>query len=72
METKRYLGDGVYVDFRKGDGMMVLTVEDGTEVTNEIFLEHDVIEALLRYIKDWGYSLDGLTERGASAVEAPL
>ncbi len=54
---KRYLGDGVYVEF---DGYhIVLTTEDGrsgTEdgrsTTNKIYLETGVMEALLKYDKE--------------------
>ena len=45
--TKLYLGDGVYVDH---DGFnLILTTENGISVTNEIFLEPDIFEALKRY-----------------------
>ena len=38
--AKRYLGDGVYVEF---DGYaLVLTAENGIEATNTIVLEPDV------------------------------
>ena len=45
---KSYLGDGVYAD--EENGMLKLTTEDGIDVTNEIFLEGEVIEALFGYI----------------------
>ena len=45
---KHYLGDGVYVDW-DGD-MLVLTTGDGIRVTNTIFLEPEVIDALLAYL----------------------
>ena len=49
---KRYLGDGVYIDF---DGFaLVLTTEDGISVTNRIVLEEEVyagIGAFLLHIK---------------------
>ena len=44
---KRYLGDGVYVDF---DGFqIVLTTEDGLRATNTIYLEPEVVNALFRF-----------------------
>lgn len=46
---KVYLGDGVYVTF---DGWhIVLTTENGISITNTIFLEPKVIEALLVYMQ---------------------
>jgi hypothetical protein len=46
---KVYLGDGVYVD---NDGFnVILTTEDGVTVTNTIYLEPDVMQALLQYYK---------------------
>jgi len=45
---KSYLGDGIYIYF---DGYsLVLTTENGIEITNEIVLEPDVYESLLRYV----------------------
>lgn len=46
---KAYLGDGAYVDF---DGYaLVLTAENGIEVTDQIVLEPEVYEALVQYVK---------------------
>lgn len=46
---KVYLGDGVYVTF---DGWsIVLTTENGVSITNTIFLEPEVIDALLAYMQ---------------------
>lgn len=47
---KRYLGDGVYVDYERGG--LVLTTEDGLRVTNTIFLEAEVLENLERYVSE--------------------
>lgn len=48
--SKRYIGDAVYVKF---DGYhLVLTTEDGTNVTNRICLEPQVYETLLGYAKN--------------------
>ena len=47
---KQYLGDGVYVAVE--GGMVKLTTEDGRSVTNEIYLEPEVLESLLQYIKE--------------------
>jgi hypothetical protein len=47
--NKTYLGDGVYADF---DGFaVVLTTENGMEVTNTIVLEPDVIWALDQFVQ---------------------
>lgn len=49
MHCKRYIGDGVYLDF---DGFAyILTTEDGLRVTNRIVLEPQVIEAFDEYRK---------------------
>ena len=49
---KRYIGDGVYVDF---DGFgLVLTTENGIEVTNTIILEPEVYSALVQYVEHLG------------------
>jgi hypothetical protein len=47
--SKRYIGDGVYVDF---DGYgIVLTTENGISETNRIVLEPEVYGLLLEYVK---------------------
>ena len=47
MTQKRYLGDAVYAAF---DGYhIVLTTEDGIEITNTICLELQVFDALVEY-----------------------
>jgi hypothetical protein len=43
---KQYLGDGVYVAIEYG--MVKLTTEDGISVTNTIYMEPAVVEALER------------------------
>lgn len=44
---KEYIGDGAYVEF---DGYaLILTTENGIEVTNTIYLEPDVLDKLNRY-----------------------
>ncbi len=48
--SKRYLGDGAYVDF---DGFgLVLTTENGISTTNRIVLEPGVYFALVAYVDD--------------------
>lgn len=46
--AKTYLGDGVYVA-EDGEGIR-LTTEDGISVTNTIFIEPEVYEALLKFM----------------------
>ena len=46
---RKYLGDGAYVEF---DGYhIVLTTNNGIAVTNEICLEPEVFQALIKYEK---------------------
>lgn len=47
--NKSYIGDGVYVE-HDGYGL-VLTTENGIEVTNSIVLEPEVYGALLKYVE---------------------
>jgi hypothetical protein len=49
--AKEYLGDGVYVDQNAVSGALVLTTEDGYHTTNVIYLEAEVLNALLLYLK---------------------
>lgn len=48
-ELRTYLGDGVYADAL--NGMIVLTTEDGYRETNRIFLEQQVLDALLAFVE---------------------
>jgi hypothetical protein len=50
MKEKAYLGDGVYIHAEYG-GVM-LTTEDGIQVTNSIFLEPEVYAALVEYVRE--------------------
>jgi hypothetical protein len=47
---KRYLGDGVYAEVSRCG--VLLTVQDGTNATNIIYLEPDVMRALEQYLKE--------------------
>jgi hypothetical protein len=49
--AKQYLGDGVYVAMDESRDMLVLTTENGIEATNVIYLEEEVVAALLQYIR---------------------
>jgi hypothetical protein len=46
---KRYIGNGVYVEFTAG--MLKLTTEDGIETTNTIYMEHQTYQALVAYVE---------------------
>ena len=46
---KQYLGDSVYAEMK--DDFLVLTTENGYEPSNTIYLEPQVLESLLRYIR---------------------
>jgi hypothetical protein len=45
---KEYLGDSVYAHIE--EGVICLTVENGEFVSSTIFLEREVIEALISYV----------------------
>lgn len=49
-QIKRYLGDSVYADFNGFH--IVLTTENGVEISNTIFLELEVFEELKRFVND--------------------
>jgi len=49
MNKKHYIGDGVYVDY--DDFGVILTTENGIEVTNRIVLEAEVLHNLSEYLK---------------------
>jgi len=53
-EVKKYLGDGVYVDWEPHYGLK-LTTENGVEVTNKILLEPAVLEALINWLCAHGF-----------------
>jgi hypothetical protein len=48
---KTYLGDGVYADL-DDFGSIILTVENGIDITNTIYLEDEVIEVLLNFVNN--------------------
>lgn len=48
-DTKVYLGDAVFAAY---DGYhVVLTTENGIAITNEIYLEPHVYQALIKYVE---------------------
>lgn len=47
---KRYIGDGVYVDWN--GWALVLTTENGIDVTNTIVVEPEVYGALTAFVDD--------------------
>jgi len=62
-DTKQYLGDGAYYEF---DGYGVeLTTSNGIDTTNTIYLEADVIAALVRLLsQDFNRELLAAIVRG--------
>jgi len=46
---KTYLGDGTYIEF--DEDHFILTTSNGRNVTNMIFLELEVVRAMLAAIK---------------------
>jgi len=48
--TKQYLGDAVYMEDDRVYGGLILTTENGVEVTNRIVLEPEAIPYLLKYM----------------------
>lgn len=53
---KDYLGDSVYIeDDSRDPSMICLTTDNGTGPEETIYLEREIIEALMRYAKrKWG------------------
>lgn len=52
---KTYLGDGVYVEVDE-EGIVSLTTENGITVQNEIYLDREVVNNFLEWLKRIGYS----------------
>lgn len=48
-----YLGDAVYAEINEAC-QLVLTTENGIRATNTIYLEMEVLDALLNYLKAGG------------------
>jgi len=62
--NKSYIGDGAYVEVDDATGNLVLTTEDGVNVTNKIVLEAETMLALDRYARDvWPETLMRLVGR---------
>ena len=49
---KTYIGDGVYFNYREGEGDYVLTTEDGISVLQAIYLDKEMIETIFALMKD--------------------
>lgn len=49
-DKKIYLGDSVYGDIE--NGMVALTTENGVEVGNKIYLEPQVVEAFIGWLRE--------------------
>lgn len=66
-ETKEYIGDGVYAAFN--GFALILTTENGLEVTNTIVLEPNEWAKLTKYVEALP-SRPTATELGLAAVDA--
>lgn len=62
MIEPRYLGDGVYAEVESG--MIKLTTRDGARVTNTIYLEPDVFDALDTFVDDAVAAMRAAAEGG--------
>lgn len=51
MIEKDYMGDGVYIEQEDLDGSIVLTTENGIDITNSIYIEPQVWDAIKRYMQ---------------------
>lgn len=73
IDKKRYLGDGVYADICQWDGSLILTTENGIEVTNTIVIESSVWKALLNWVKGLTptYTITGSTDDAKKTQGAP-
>lgn len=50
--TKRYIGDAVYVDYISESERLILTTEDGRDITNTIILEPQIYNNLLDFVEE--------------------
>lgn len=57
---KRYLGDSVYVEIERG--MVKLTTDNGRGPSNTIYLEPEVMRALVQYYQDALEAVQRLSE----------
>ena len=63
MESKEYLGDGVYLELDANNaGTFLLTTENGIQVTNRIYLEADVLRKLLEVVREQNRRLNNPEE----------
>ena len=47
---KTYLGDGAYAESFY-DGSVMLYTSNGEQITNKVFLEPDVLQSFLKFVK---------------------
>ena len=60
---KRYIGDGVYADFPDNYHVR-LTTEDGMRMTNEIFLNPEVLLAFAAFADDLKNAITEANRKG--------
>jgi Holliday junction resolvase len=58
-EVKRHLGDSVYVQKEVDEAGMVLSTQHGSSgnPSNQIYLEPEVLQALVRFARECGMKL---------------
>lgn len=49
---KTYLGDGVYAQYDRSAEHIILTAEDGFQITNVLYVDNIVADRLIEFIKD--------------------
>ena len=49
---KTYLGDGVYAQYDRSAEHIILTSEDGFQITNVLYVDNIVADRLIEFIKD--------------------
>lgn len=59
---KRYLGDSVYVEIEIANGMLKLTTDNSNGPSNTIYLEPEVMRALVQYYQDALEAVQRLSE----------
>ncbi len=54
VSSKCYLGDGAYVQVGSWNGEVIITTENGEQITNRVHLDEQCTLNLLTWLKDHG------------------